>query len=370
MRYYLAALPFVVILMLVGLITGVLRLMNLHGIAYDALFTKLFLHHGEIMTFGFLAPVIMIERYSGSLVLFPPRAVHAIPLFATLGALLKFAGFTTAQDALNVLGSAVLSVGILAYLYLLLFLSKRAASATAFKFMGLAAVTLLISAFATLAVKPVLNLPLVLLMFSFPVLTILGERMDMAKFVPKEIQRRAEYGFALALLSSLLLLAAFAAQSKYALFAAVLLYAAVAAPIFQMDMTATRGAKGGMQGYLARHTLIAYLWLFLGLLLLLLISLRGFSTTLYDAATHSVAVGFVGTMILAHGPIILPSMLGLRLAEEKVSLIPLAFLTLANVLRVGGEVLLGVSPLAGFSSFLVLLSLLSFAAMVALAMRR
>lgn len=198
MRYYLTVLPAAIALMLVGLIVGILRLASLHGIAYETDLVKLYAHHGELMLFGFLAPLILTERYAGSLALGVPRAVHAIPFLAALGAVLKFASWITLQGLLNILGTLALGAGIILYLRLLLFLSKRAPSAAPFKLMGLAALLLLISALLTLKTSPAANLPLALLMLGFPVLTILGERMDMAKFVPREMRKRAKYSFTLA----------------------------------------------------------------------------------------------------------------------------------------------------------------------------
>lgn len=149
-----------------------------------------------------------------------------------------------------------------------------------------------------------------------------------------------------------------------------MLYVAVAVPIFQIDMAVTRGIGAGLRGYLARHLRVAYFWLFLGLFLLLAISLRGYSMATFDAATHSIAVGFIGTMILAHAPIIAPSLLGLKLLEERLSYVPLFFLTLANIFRVGGEPLLGSSALSGYSGLLLLPMLLSFAASMLRALKQ
>ncbi len=370
MRYFLAVIPIALVLMLVGLLAGIFRLASMHGIAFETALVKLYAHHGEVMLFGFLAPLILTERYAGSLILDVPRAVHALPFLAALGALLKFVSWITAQSALNVLGTIALGAGIILYVYLLLFLSKRAVGTLPFKLMGLAAVLLLLSALLTLRIPSKANLPLALLMLGFPVLTILGERLDMAKFVPQEMQRRAENSFILAVLSALLLLASIAIPSNYLLFAAVLSLAAAAVPIFQIDMAVMRKAKAGLQGYLAAHLRVAYFWLFLGLALLLAISLRGYSIIAFDAATHSIAVGFIGTMILAHAPIIAPSLLGFRLQEEKLSYVPLFFLTLGTVLRVGGEVSLGVSKLSGYSGFLILLMLFSFAATMIRALKK
>ncbi len=61
---------------------------------------------------------------------------------------------------------------------------------------------------------------------------------------------------------------------------------------------------------------------------------------LYDPFIHSIAVGFVGTMLLAHGPVILPSVTGRRLNAAKLSLLPLGVLTVGNLVRIVGDLIM------------------------------
>ena len=81
--------------------------------------------------------------------------------------------------------------------------------------------------------------------------------------------------------------------------------------------------------------LIAYFWLFLGVLLFLL-RVSGI-TGLYDAAIHSIALGFIVTFIFAHGPVIFPTVLERNVNIGRLSFLPIVTLTLSNCLRIFGD---------------------------------
>jgi len=49
--------------------------------------------------------------------------------------------------------------------------------------------------------------------------------------------------------------------------------------------------------------------------------LSGYRLDLYDSFIHAMTIGFVGTMMLGHGPVILPTVLGRRFSEEKLTLV-------------------------------------------------
>ena len=61
---------------------------------------------------------------------------------------------------------------------------------------------------------------------------------------------------------------------------------------------------------------------------------------LYEPFIHSITVGFVGTMLLAHGPVILPSVTGRRLNAAKLSLLPIGVLTVGNLVRIVGDLIM------------------------------
>ena len=59
----------------------------------------------------------------------------------------------------------------------------------------------------------------------------------------------------------------------------------------------------------------------------------------YDALLHALFLGFVFTMILGHGPIIFPAIIGRPVPYHPVFYTPLCLLHASLLLRVGGDVL-------------------------------
>jgi hypothetical protein len=57
----------------------------------------------------------------------------------------------------------------------------------------------------------------------------------------------------------------------------------------------------------------------------------------YDAALHSIFLGFVFAMILAHAPIVFPAVLGIPMAFSPLFYLPLVLLDLSLLLRVTGD---------------------------------
>ncbi len=341
MRPQLLVVPLAVALLLLGTVVGMLRLMFLNGITSQAIAASLQGHHGEMMVFGFLATLIVTERYLGSLDLPMPRPVHAMPFLVGGGALLKLVGWLAGgSQALDVAGTFLLGLGVLGYLVLLYHLASGR-DASAYRFLGIGAVLLLAAALLMLRYRPTGNLGLTLLLLGFPVMTILGERLELSRIVAPKNPARSGWMLALATLAWLPLLVYVVGPRKgYLIVASVVLLAPVAVSLGWGDRRLMSTSKQRLGNYVARHLPLAYAWLFLGLVLSALFALRtGYSEPLFDAASHSIAVGFVGTMILAHGPVIAPAILRRRLNANRLSYIPLGLLTLGNGMRVVGYLL-------------------------------
>ena len=60
----------------------------------------------------------------------------------------------------------------------------------------------------------------------------------------------------------------------------------------------------------------------------------------YDAWTHSVFVGFVMVMIMAHAPIILPAVAGIAVAFSRWMYVPVILLQAPLVLRIAADLML------------------------------
>lgn len=375
LRPQLAVVPLALAFVLLGTVVGMLRLMYINGITTQPLASALYGHHGEIMVFGFLATLIVTERYLGSLDMPLPGPVHAMPFLVGLGALIKLVGWLARVETLDVLGTLLLGLGVLGYLVLLYHLASGRDTA-AYRFLAVAAALLLAAALLTLRYRPSGNLGLTLVLLGFPVMTILGERLELSRVVAPRSPARSGWMLALAAVAWALLLAyVVGPRNGYLIVAAAALLAPVAATLAWGDRRLMVRSHQRLGNYVARHLPLAYAWLFLGLLLSAVFALRtGFSQPLFDAASHSLAVGFVGTMILAHGPVIAPALLGRRLDQSRLNYIPLGLLTLGNLLRVGGYLLMEagtyVAAPVGLSGAVLLMAVLAFGVMLLVGLRQ
>ena len=365
MRPQLIVVPVAVLMMLLALVAGVFRLLALQGMVAQPPLATVFPFHGEIMVFGFLAVLITTERYLGSLAFKLNPIVHGMPFLVALGAVLKVVGELAGVDLMNTVGSILLAVGIAIYIYLLLAVSRQSAQPLPFRFMVLAALFLLMGNLFSLRGSPVGNINFTLFLLGFPILTILGERVELSRFLAPAVYRRGEWGLWAALMAFLLLLVQ-DGRLLVALWAVLMALATL--PLMGSELALVRVGQTSPQKlhrYLGQHLLLAYSWFFLGLVLVIVwAAVRG-GSALYDASVHSLAVGFVGTMILAHAPVIAPAILPRTIAQEKLNLLPLELLTVGNLLRVGGYVLKGAGlPLGGVvgvSGLFILAALLAFA---------
>ena len=68
-----------------------------------------------------------------------------------------------------------------------------------------------------------------------------------------------------------------------------------------------------------------------------------FAGPLYDAALHSIFVGFVIAMIFGHAPIIFPSILGMPISFSPLFYIQLALLHLSLATRVISDLMMNIS---------------------------
>lgn len=356
-------------MMLLGVILGALRLLTLRGIIPTPL-ADLQLHHGEIMVFGFLAPLILTERYLGAAAFNLPRVFQLMPLLSALGALLKLLSWITGVAVLNTVGSVSLAIAVLFYVYVLGVVARKSAQPLPFRYMSLGAAVLLAGALLSINRSPAGNPAFTLLLISFPVMTIIGERVELSRFLAPGVFRRAGWGLWGVLLGSILLILRITAvESSYLITAWALLLALAVVPLVGPEMTLARAGQKGIYRYLGWHLAFAYLWLLIGLAILAIGRER---YPLYDAGTHALAIGFVFSMIMAHAPVIAPVLLKRNVSETKLSYWPLFLLTVSTFMRVAGNILSSVGiqrPLMGaFSGVLALVAIVLFIIMIARAL--
>jgi hypothetical protein len=275
--------------------------------------------HGPLMVAGFLGTVIGLERA----VALGRRWAYAAPAATGLGALALAAGAPEGAWLMT-LGSAVMvlmSVEIL---------RKQAALFTIV--MALGACAWLVGQILWVAGWPIHRV--VPWWSGFLVLTIAGERLELTRLLRLGVKTRAAFlGAILALLIGIAF-AAFAPDAGVRLAGASMAAMAIWLGVFDIARRTIR--TSGLPRFIAVALLSGYVWL--GVAGLLALRFGAVEAGPHDdAILHALFVGFVFSMIFGHGPIIVPAVLGVRVAYRPAFYLPLGLLHASLVLRVLGD---------------------------------
>jgi hypothetical protein len=175
--------------------------------------------------------------------------------------------------------------------------------------------------------------------FDFVVLTVAAERLELARLMRDRPAARALLrGIVWALVagSALASAAGVAAASAPALamtggvvYGAALL--ALAAWLLQVDIARRTVRADGLARYMAVCLLAGYAWLAVAGLAWAATAL---GAPLRDAALHALGLGFIGSMIFGHAPVILPAVARVKLRFSAAFYVPLALLHATLLVRV------------------------------------
>lgn len=312
-------------LLLLGIFTlfaalwaGMLRI----GLALPPLSPTLSGGHGPLMIAGFLGTVIGLERA----VAMGRPWMFAAPALAAAGGLLIIFGAPPAAGALSIaLSSAVL---------ILVFTQIVRLQPMLFNYvMTLAAAVWLIGNLFWLFGTPVTHV--VPAWAGFLVLTIAGERLELARLVRIPRAGTAAFLAVLAVITA----GAFLAPSNYSLGWRVtgLGLAALSLWLLRYDIARRTVRARGLTRFIAHCMLAGYLWLLAGGLIA---AWHGFIYGgVYDAALHALFLGFVFSMIFGHAPVIFPAVLGVRMVYTPWFYSHLVLLHASLLLRVGAGLL-------------------------------
>lgn len=103
--------------------------------------------------------------------------------------------------------------------------------------------------------------------------------------------------------------------------------------LLRHDFARRNALRSGLHAYCARAILVGYAWLaFAGLNL----CISGSTSDNFDSVFHSIFVGFVLSMVMAHGPIIFPALLRCSMSFTRLFYLPLTLLHLSLILRFAG----------------------------------
>jgi hypothetical protein len=279
--------------------------------------------HGPLMAGGFLGVLIGLERAVGT----GKRWAYAGPALVALGVAASLAGLHVGVGpALMTAGSLIVTLVLVG----LVRLQPALFTAT----MALGGLAWVIGNALWWLGRP---LPVAALWWmGFLVLTIAGERLELSRMLKLSVWSQRAFVGATALLIAGLVVSMFAYAAGMAIVG--LAFLVIAAWLLRYDIARRRIKAGGQARFTALALISGYVWLAIGALLL--VRFAGVTAgPYYDAALHSIFLGFVFAMIFAHAPIVFPAVLHIPIAFGNRFYIPLVLLHISLLLRVGGDLL-------------------------------
>ncbi|HHY56880.1 MAG TPA: hypothetical protein GYA08_15755 [Chloroflexi bacterium] len=279
--------------------------------------------HGPMMAGGFLGVLIGLERAVGT----GKRWAYAGPALVALGVAASLAGLHTN------LGPALITAGSIVVTLVLAGLVRLQSA--------LFTVTMTLGGLAWVIGNALwwLGWPLpvaALWWMGFLVLTIAGERLELSRMLRLSVWSERVFVGATTLLIAGLVVGVFAYAAGMAIIG--LAFLVIAGWLLRYDIARRRIKAGGQARFTALALISGYAWLAVGALLL--VRFAGVTAgPYYDAALHSIFLGFVFAMIFAHAPIVFPAVLHIPLVFSNRFYIPLILLHVSLLLRVGGDLL-------------------------------
>jgi hypothetical protein len=300
----------------VGLLAGLDAALLLLGLPAPVVGERLPGVHGPVLVLGFVGTVVALER--------------AVALRRGWGylapALLGLGGVTAVVDRVPAGLAPTLALGgavALGAVYVGLW-RRQPSDALAVQVLG--AVAAIGAALLWRARVPV---PVLVPWFTaFVVLTIVGERIELARLAISDAQARVAAVLAVGVLGATAAATLWPAPGHVLLGASLLV---VVAWSVRHDVARRTAHATGLPRFVAWSLLAGYAWLAVaGAVWLLLGAASG---PAYDAVAHAVFLGFTLAMIMAHAPIVLPAVLRRPLPYHPAMWAPVALLHGSLALR-------------------------------------
>ncbi|MEM3676474.1 MAG: NnrS family protein [Thermoplasmataceae archaeon] len=338
-----------------GLLIGISKLSAQNGFYLDSNLAAQIGLHPFLMVYGAIGGLLLAEKLEmmNSFKVARSLSISMLIIPSFIGGIAIFSvGFITSIAFLKFTGAVLVTISALLFMWFMV--SRKIGGNNDAKFIMGAALL----AFALSPVEETLHSAtespgVALLMLSFPIIYVLGERIELG-------QMRGIPGIWIGLMKILSVL------GPVSLFIGNLVYRGI---VENMLIDAGLASLSGMalislyhdpairiskvnrklQSYMRLGIRSSYAWLILGIILYALqvnVS-RGFM----DAATHSIALGFLGSFIISHSPVIFPLILKIRVDTEKVTKLPLYAMNASVLLRVVGDIARRVAYGYGVISF-------------------
>jgi hypothetical protein len=268
----------------IGMSAGLIRM------GWNIQVTSFAIHHGAIMVGGFLGTLILLEK----VIPLKRNILLVFPLINALSLLVVVPGLYLLGQAFLLIGA----LGLLIVFFLYLMRQPR----------DLSLLIMMMGAFCQIG-GHVMLLSKQFYPMAFPwwmafiLFVIVGERVELSKFLPVTARHKMMLvGFLSLFLMGLFL--PFHGVGKYLSGLALIL---ISTWLMRHDVISVAVKKDGLTRFSGIALLVGCInLLFTGLFLI------GLPDTpfAYDAIVHTFFIGFAFTMIFAHGPIILPGVLG------------------------------------------------------------
>ena len=167
----------------------------------------------------------------------------------------------------------------------------------------------------------------------FPTLTIIGERLELARiaFLDEMVETVVEALSGAAVLGACLLLIA---PGSHLVVGPALLGLAVVMAYYDVARRTVR-LRGGVR-FMAASMLAGYVWLAVAGAVWSLWGLQGLNGAAYEIVIHCITVGFAFSMILAHAPVIIPAIVHRALPYHRLMWLPYVLLHAGLAVRVVG----------------------------------
>lgn len=298
--------------LLIGMMAGLIR------IGWNFSMSSIAIHHGAIMVGGFLGTLILLEK----VIPLKKKILMALPVVNAFSLIMIVPGFYYIGQILLVIGAVGLLVVFIVYFR---------------KQPGDLSIMLMIAGACCQLIGHIVLIrkefyPLVFPWWmGFILFVIVGERVELSKFLP--VTQRNKYllvSFLILFLIGIVL--PFHGPGKY-LSGISLIF--IALWLLRHDIISIGIKKEGLTKFSAAALMAGCLSLTLTGVFLISLPDLPFA---YDAIVHTFFLGFGFSMIFAHGPIILPGVLGLNVKPYHPLLyIPLAAMILSLILRLLGD---------------------------------
>lgn len=284
-NYALLILPLVLISMVLGIWTGLARI-GWYQIALPEITGE----HGAVIVGSFLGTLIILERT----VTQKKKWLYLLPALSGISIFFFLAGFSVVAYILLSLASLGL-VALFVYFY-----QKQKENYLLVMLVGAG------SWFAGNLIMLIHDLyPLAAYWWvAFFLLTITGERIELTRYLPRKELKSLLFAAA----NGIFVLGILLPYHSWGRYLVALGLIATGVGLLLFDIATKSWKREGLSRYLAAGLLTGYVWLVISGVFFAI----GFDHAYgYDAAMHAFFIGFVFSMIFAHGPIILPGVVGL-----------------------------------------------------------